>query len=261
VQTAAVLLRCAIDASTPCGRVSSMTAPAGWVEVAAKSFASEAELLELRDDEQMYRHVVATCPSTGRERWLTRGRFHVTSIDAVHDGLLYLTHTMRGAAYRDLGVVALHGASAELAGDANAAEPDLHAQIGANRTLRRVQCLTCGDDRRTWNSFVFSGNAFVRASDGAGFAPEQTVGSVSCQSGGRHCTLHTARILEDNGPLAEALRGKRISLRRCATFSNDAGQSLQYMMQCPDGASADTPVLVDVYGGPGSQRVLRRFSF
>jgi hypothetical protein len=166
---------------------------------------------------------------------------------------MYFTSTIRGAGYRDLGVVALHASSAGPTGEASAvvdADAEADVRIGANHTLPRVKCLTCGDVRRTWNTFSFSGAAFVRASDGVGFAPEQTVGTVACGPGGRGCTLRTVRVLEDNEHLVSALKAKRIALRRFAAFSNAAGQSIEYQYQCPEGATAATPVLVDVYGGP-----------
>lgn len=66
-------------------------------------------------------------------------------------------------------------------------------------------------------------------------------------------------VLEDNADLRQRLRSRSIPLRKLHTFTTSAGRELIYASTCNDEDNV-TMALIDVYGGPGSQKAVRRFS-
>uniref|UniRef100_A0A7N6AHB3 Uncharacterized protein n=1 Tax=Anabas testudineus TaxID=64144 RepID=A0A7N6AHB3_ANATE len=119
--------------------------------------------------------------------------------------------------------------------------------IGSNPPTR--QCLTCGlyEDRCQYNSAYFSSDASYYRMDCYGQLP-------------LHISTSAISILEDNSALGNILSEFQMPKMQYGTLKV-AGYDLWYQMMLPPNfkESKKYPLLIDVYGGPCSQRVSYNF--
>uniref|UniRef100_A0A7N6B0G7 Uncharacterized protein n=1 Tax=Anabas testudineus TaxID=64144 RepID=A0A7N6B0G7_ANATE len=111
------------------------------------------------------------------------------------------------------------------------------------------QCLTCGlyEDRCQYNSAYFSSDASYYRMDCYGQLP-------------LHISTSAISILEDNSALGNILSEFQMPKMQYGTLKV-AGYDLWYQMMLPPNfkESKKYPLLIDVYGGPCSQRVSYNF--
>ncbi|KAM4610195.1 inactive dipeptidyl peptidase 10 [Polymixia lowei] len=164
-------------------------------------------------------------------RFLTSGNWDVTLLCALHEeaGKIYFLSTEESRQSRHLYSVDLDG-------------------------VFKRQCLSCN---------LIDGCSFFKAE----FSPNQTHFTLYCLGPGiPKVTVHSTKdpsryiVLEDNAPLAEALKEKSLPEIQFQTRSVD-NHDLHLKLSLPQGYEANLhPLLIIVDGVPGSQSVTEEFA-
>ncbi|MDR1112146.1 MAG: S9 family peptidase [Bacteroidales bacterium] len=197
-----------------------------WLSVSDNYFFLDAKTVLLCSERSGFNHIYKVTLG-GEVKPLTSGNWEVAEICAVDKakGLIYYLSNESAVLNRDLYAIDLAG--------------------------KKKKMLSSGDG---WNSALFSSNAkyYRNVYSSLNTPPVYTI---------RESSGKELRVLENNEKLVKNMQLYHFAPREFFSFTTEEGIQLNGWMLKPDGFSVARkyPVLMYVYGGPGSQEVQNSF--
>lgn len=192
------------------------------------TFFDDNKRFLITSEQDGYNHIYLYSINGDLINQVTKGNWDVTSLNGVDEknGLIYYTSAETSPLNRDLYVIKLNGKG----------KKKLSVRDGTNRAVFS----------KTYKYYV------------------NTYSSATTPS---YITVHSAngkdiRVLKDNSALLETLAEYDFSFKEFFKFTTSEGVELNGWMIKPPGFDPDKkyPVLMNVYGGPGSQTVRNSWS-
>ena len=239
IQTESIISECR-DSGTSwqCTKVFNETVEDGWIEIESPPVYNDEgdvfiQILASRQasDNRDWRHIAKVNKTSGERTFLTQGNFVVTSILSWQEGDIYF-----------MGTTTDRPGSSQLYKVRDDAMMEVDCVTCQLRTTRGELC------QRNSVQFNWATSHYVHTCLGLGI-PESVLRRSSDHS--------TVFVFEDNQELEQKLAEKTLPERIDTSIGVDGGFSAPVKIQLPphmeDGVKY--PVLVYVYGGPGSQQV------
>ena len=243
IQTESIISECRDKGTVwECEEVFTETVMDGWIEIEAAPIYNDGGdvfiqiLASNQSDGKDWRHIARVNKTSGEKTFLTEGNFVVTSILSWQDGNIYFMGTRpERPSSRQLYWVKEDG-------------------------MKESECVTC--ELRTTRGELCESNS-VEFNWEASYYVHTCLGQTIPESVLRTAADHSmVFVFEDNLDLERKLEKKSLPERIDTSVEVEGGFSAPVKIQLPphmeDGVKY--PVLVYVYGGPGSQQVTDSWS-